>query len=491
MDRSAPKAIRNWMGRFADTDGLIVDVRDNGGGSRAALLELAGYLMTPDQAPQVANACKYRLFKEFDEDHLESRFAYRAASTRFDKREKKAIKDFKQSFRPEWEPNEADFSDWHYLVLSKRADDARPFYGKSVVILMNEKCFSATDIFLGAFKGWPNVTLVGQPSGGGSARSEEFQLPISEIEISCASMASFQPNGKLYDTNGIEPDVLVEPTPDYFIRGGSDPFLEKAMELLANETVGDHTHLTDVSAKYRERRDYVPPPKGLSPRQTVDGFLCELAAGKKDNNGIKGSSQHLWAYTTRKRGWGLTMERLAKLAGFRATAQMGNESQMLILTGTGTDNGKAKVGVFDLVKRDGQWLIEKMELYSPDKAWAFTGGFVRNPDIDWVILPQDLVGNFSWGVPFVPYQETHFKEDGSFVRRSRPYKKAEVTTTQGKWQLKGNVLTTTIGQKSIATEVVGLFNDGTFEGFEVRPKSTSDGGGIVRYIREKQSRFDK
>ena len=60
-----------------------------------------------------------------------------------------------------------------------------------------------------------------------------------------------------------------------------------------------------------------------------------------------------------------------------------------------------------------------------------------------------------------------------------------------KWQLKGNVLTTTIGQKSIATEVVGLFNDGTFEGFEVRPKSTSDGGGIVRYIREKQSRFDK
>ena len=281
MDRSAPKAIRNWMGRFADTDGLIVDVRDNGGGSRAALLELAGYLMTPDQAPQVANACKYRLFKEFDEDHLESRFAYRAASTRFDKREKKAIKDFKQSFRPEWEPNEADFSDWHYLVLSKRADDARPFYGKSVVILMNEKCFSATDIFLGAFKGWPNVTLVGQPSGGGSARSEEFQLPISEIEISCASMASFQPNGKLYDTNGIEPDVLVEPTPDYFIRGGSDPFLEKAMELLANKTVADHTHLTDVSAKYRERRDYVPPPKGLSPRQTVDGFLCELAAGKK------------------------------------------------------------------------------------------------------------------------------------------------------------------------------------------------------------------
>ena len=49
-------------------------------------------------------------------------------------------------------------------------------------------------------------------------------------------MASFQPDGKLYDTNGIEPDVLVEPTPDYFIRGGSDPFLEKAMELLVKQS---------------------------------------------------------------------------------------------------------------------------------------------------------------------------------------------------------------------------------------------------------------
>ena len=236
MDRSAPKTIGNWMGHFQDTDGLVVDVRDNGGGSREALLTLAGYLMSPDQTPRVANVCKYRLFKEFDEDHLESRFAYRAPSPRFDERERKAIKEFMQSFEPEWEPNEAEFSDWHYLVLSKRADDARPFYDKPVVILMNQKCFSATDIFLGAFKGWPNVTLVGQPSSGGSARTEEFQLPISEIEISCASMASFQPNGKLYDTNGIKPDVLVEPTPDYFIRGGSDPYLEKAIELLAKQS---------------------------------------------------------------------------------------------------------------------------------------------------------------------------------------------------------------------------------------------------------------
>ena len=49
-------------------------------------------------------------------------------------------------------------------------------------------------------------------------------------------MASFQPNGKLYDGNGIEPDVLVQPTPEYFLEGGDDPFIAKAMEVLSEKS---------------------------------------------------------------------------------------------------------------------------------------------------------------------------------------------------------------------------------------------------------------
>jgi serine/threonine protein kinase len=238
MDSKAAEEIRKWMPKFSETHGLIVDVRNNGGGTREALIELARHLIPPSSEPRVANVCKYRLHERHEIDHLESRFAYRADSPKFGEPERAAIAKLAESFVPEWEPAIDEFSEWHYLVLSSNKNQTGQFYDKPVVILMNEKCFSATDIFLGAFKGWENVTLVGQPSGGGSAKSERFTLPNSDCRIRCASMASFQPNGKLYDGNGVQPDALVEPTPAYFLNGGKDPFMTAAMRLL-NVPIGD------------------------------------------------------------------------------------------------------------------------------------------------------------------------------------------------------------------------------------------------------------
>jgi C-terminal processing protease CtpA/Prc len=40
-------------------------------------------------------------------------------------------------------------------------------------------------------------------------------------------MASFQSNGKLYDGNGIQPDVIIEPIPTDFI-GKTDSVLQAA-----------------------------------------------------------------------------------------------------------------------------------------------------------------------------------------------------------------------------------------------------------------------
>lgn len=236
MNDKAVEQIQQWMPKFENTNGLIVDVRCNGGGIRSPLLELAGYLMRPEDEPRIGNVAKYRLSQEFGEDHLSNaRFVYRESSDRFDDHERKAIESFKKDFHPEWEPDAKDFSEWHYMVLAKRKDDKRFYYDKPVIVLCDEKCFSATDIFLGALKGWPNVTLMGQPSGGGSARSQSFQLPMTGLRIRCASMASFQPTGQLYDTHGVEPDVLVTRNPDYFLTIGNDVILEKAIETLTQQ----------------------------------------------------------------------------------------------------------------------------------------------------------------------------------------------------------------------------------------------------------------
>ena len=43
-------------------------------------------------------------------------------------------------------------------------------------------------------------------------------------------MASFRPNGKLYDGNGIEVDEQILPAPEFFTRDGEDRVLENAIQ---------------------------------------------------------------------------------------------------------------------------------------------------------------------------------------------------------------------------------------------------------------------
>ena len=232
MDEDAERSIAEMMPKLRDTHGLIVDVRDNGGGSRKALLDLASWLMAPGDEPRVANVAAYRKWDGFDEDHLAARFMARAEDASWTADERKAISAFAQTFKPEWLPPRKDFSEWHFLLLSP-PKEPRPFvYTKPIIVLQNAKCFSATDIFLAALKGWrDNITLLGTASGGGSARSVRHRLP-GRMSVRCASMASFQPDGKLYDGNGVEPDLVVHPVPEFFLDGGQDVQLEAARQHL-------------------------------------------------------------------------------------------------------------------------------------------------------------------------------------------------------------------------------------------------------------------
>ena len=240
MDDRLVPMIQSSMDAFRQTDGLIVDVRGNGGGTRLPLITLAGYLLGPDEQPWVGNVARYRLSDEFGRNHLDARYMYRADDPRWSGAQRKAIADLASDFQPEWDHAEG-FSEWHYLVLDRTGSDSEYFYDKPVVILSDADCFSATDIFLGAFVDRPRITIMGQPSGGGSARSQGFRLPNSGIEIRCASMASFRPDGRLYDGRGIEVDREVMPGPEHFVRGGDDAVLDAAIQHLQSSTTNDKT----------------------------------------------------------------------------------------------------------------------------------------------------------------------------------------------------------------------------------------------------------
>jgi Peptidase family S41 len=228
MDEEAVQVIQTWLPTFKNTDGLIVDVRGNGGGSREALRELFPYFIV-DGEPVVASVAVYRLHEDVRADHLAHRFMYSLASLEWTDAERLVVEEFHKTFNPIATFPKEKFSDWHYLLLSKKTNPEAYFYQKPVVILMDTACFSATDVFLGAMKGRKNITLLGQPSSGGSGFALMYDLPKAGLKFRVASMLSFQPNGQLYDTLGIQPDVFVLPGLEDFI-SDSDAVLTQAIQ---------------------------------------------------------------------------------------------------------------------------------------------------------------------------------------------------------------------------------------------------------------------
>lgn len=234
MNAEAVEEIRTWMPRLRHTDALIVDVRDNTGGLRTPLLELFAWLADPAAEPLVGSVGAYRRWSGFDADHLSARYMIASGDPRLTDAQQAAITRFQASFQPEADLHDERFSAWHYLVLPQTATLANPadisHYDRPVTVLQNEKCFSAVDIFLGALRQLPNVRLFGVPSSGGSAYGVRHQLTESGVTLRLGSMISFQPDGSLYDTRGINPDVCHQPRPeDFTADGGADSTLEAAL----------------------------------------------------------------------------------------------------------------------------------------------------------------------------------------------------------------------------------------------------------------------
>jgi hypothetical protein len=221
------------MASFRETRGLVIDVRGNGGGRRDVLRALFPFFLGPDERPRVANVAALRrpAGEEVAADALADRFLHPAEGSGWSPAARLAIAATRTSFTPEWPPPSGAFGPWCYFVLERGSDPRTYFYDRPVVILQDTACFSATDVFLGAFSGWPRVTTVGTPSGGGSGRAVAHRLPGSGLVVRLSSMASFRPDGRLYDGRGVDPDVLVEPSPTDLL-GRTDTVLDAAVARL-------------------------------------------------------------------------------------------------------------------------------------------------------------------------------------------------------------------------------------------------------------------
>lgn len=209
---------------FRASRALIIDVRGNDGGTRHILAYLGPHFI---RAPLVYNIAVVRA----DTNGVGDRSLVSLDDTSQPQAVRTALRAALATFKPRWDYSVDEFLPQRFGAVLSPAPASHNMSDRPVVVLMDEGSFSATDIFLGAMSLMPNVTLMGTPSGGGSGRSRAFTLPRSQVRVILSTMASFRPDGRLYDGVGVAPDIMVPRTLES-VASGQDPQMAEAVRFL-------------------------------------------------------------------------------------------------------------------------------------------------------------------------------------------------------------------------------------------------------------------
>ena len=127
-------------------------------------------------------------------------------------------------------PGHSDFSE-PYPITYNPAGDGRIRWAKPIVVLTNRSTFSAANNFASIMKLLPGVTMVGATTGGGSGMPYSSELPCGwGVRFSACSML---------DAQGRSTEAGVDPTPGCAVDldpmdalNGKDTILEKALQIL-------------------------------------------------------------------------------------------------------------------------------------------------------------------------------------------------------------------------------------------------------------------
>lgn len=227
------------MRDLRSTRGLVLDIRNNGGGSQDALRTLLPYFLPPRGPLRVVNVARYRIPVKFGaaprEGFLPSdRFLHPVSASVWSEADRAELRAFLATFQPEWTPPTGTFSEWHLMALRHETNPAAYSYDRSVVVLCDSDAGSAADNFVGAFKGLPAVTVLGTTSLGTSGRMAHYTLPHTKLVATLSQMVSYRANGKLYEGAGVEPDIVALPKPTDYLTSAGDSILEAAFARLAS-----------------------------------------------------------------------------------------------------------------------------------------------------------------------------------------------------------------------------------------------------------------
>jgi hypothetical protein len=148
--------------KFRDHKGLIIDVRNNGGGAIANVYNIGNYFVS-EPTVVAYNRVKNGIGKD-------------------------------------------DFSELSEMRFTPVED--HPNYTKQVVVLTNRKCYSATNMFRTMMGSLPNVTIIGDRTGGGGGVPTYTQVSNGWLlRVSSSQMYSL---GFANNEDGLLPDRKVD-----------------------------------------------------------------------------------------------------------------------------------------------------------------------------------------------------------------------------------------------------------------------------------------
>ncbi|HKJ31171.1 MAG TPA: S41 family peptidase [Balneolales bacterium] len=165
--------------------GLIIDIRNNGGGNDENMLKIAG------------------------------RFT--------------SEKKFFRIIRYRNGPDHSDFSKPYKGYVSPAG---KQHYAGNIALLTNRGVFSAAESFVLAMKSNPYVTTIGDTTGGGSANPINRELP-NGWTYKISTWIESTPEGEVFEGKGIPPDIAL-PKSIYNQSGSRDYILESALQYLNN-----------------------------------------------------------------------------------------------------------------------------------------------------------------------------------------------------------------------------------------------------------------
>lgn len=189
------KAFEAALPEIYKAKALILDLRDNGGGSTGYGLQILSYLSKAPIPETVSRERDYRAVKRA------------------------------------WNPD-ATSVDWISLNASPYSHPHSRIFDGRVAVLIGPRTFSAGEDFVASFKLMRRGLLIGEPTAGSTGQPLMFRLPGGGRARICVKRDEF-PDGTEFVGKGIAPDVLVKPT-GADVRAGRDPVVAYAKVELLN-----------------------------------------------------------------------------------------------------------------------------------------------------------------------------------------------------------------------------------------------------------------